>query len=39
MQKAMSPQQLAEIGAALNEALKPATKTCSLPRRSRPAGG
>jgi len=36
MQKAMSPQQLADIGAALNEALKPATKTCSLPRKPRP---
>lgn len=39
MQKAMTPDQLFELGAALNEALKQATKTCSLPRKSRPGKG
>jgi hemerythrin-like domain-containing protein len=38
MQKTMSRQQLAVIGAALDEALKPAPRACSLPRKPRPTG-
>ena len=35
MQKAMSPDQLAKLGAALSDALKSATQACSLPRKPR----
>jgi len=39
MQKTMSLQELAAIGAALDEALKPATKACFLPQKRRPTSG
>jgi len=38
MQGAMSRQQLTALGAALEEALKPATKACSLPQKPRRTG-
>jgi hemerythrin-like domain-containing protein len=34
MQQAMNPQQLAELGAALGEVLKDASKACALPREA-----
>jgi hemerythrin-like domain-containing protein len=39
MQKVMTPAQLSELGAALNEALKPAITSCSLPRKPGPEAG